>query len=209
MRVREHLTFANVVACIALFVSLGGVGYAAISLPKNSVGPSQLKRGAVTPAKLSPATRRMLVAPAVAAPVGPAGLPGSVGAQGPQGAVGPQGPGAISFEAPVSNVPGPIRTFNGVNVYGSCSASSGSLGLLPQPQAATLDASGFATIGGTFFLIKETSAGGNSFNSGTSAVVIDAIARNAPNGPAFTHFDISLKAPDCVVRGTVTPSSSG
>lgn len=38
---------ATVIACLALFVALGGTGYAAIALPKNSVGPKQLKTGAV------------------------------------------------------------------------------------------------------------------------------------------------------------------
>lgn len=41
------LNFANVVACLALFVALGGAAVAA-GLPKKSVGPQQLKQGAVT-----------------------------------------------------------------------------------------------------------------------------------------------------------------
>jgi hypothetical protein len=51
-KIRTRLTFANVVACMALFIALGGVGYAATKLPKNSVGSKQLKNGAVTTAKL-------------------------------------------------------------------------------------------------------------------------------------------------------------
>jgi hypothetical protein len=51
-KIRARLTFANVVACMALFVALGGVGYAATKLPKNSVGSKQLKNGAVSTAKL-------------------------------------------------------------------------------------------------------------------------------------------------------------
>ncbi len=44
--VRSRLTYANVVASMALFVALGGVGYAAVKLPKNSVGnvPDQAER---------------------------------------------------------------------------------------------------------------------------------------------------------------------
>ena len=37
-----------VVALMALFVALGGTSYAALKLPKNSVGNRQLKTGAVT-----------------------------------------------------------------------------------------------------------------------------------------------------------------
>ncbi len=51
-RIRKRLTFANVVACIALFVALGGASYAATRLPKNSVGSKQLKKNAVTTAKI-------------------------------------------------------------------------------------------------------------------------------------------------------------
>jgi hypothetical protein len=40
------------VALIALFVAMGGTGYAAFKLPQNSVGTKQLKKNAVTGAKV-------------------------------------------------------------------------------------------------------------------------------------------------------------
>ena len=46
-RIRNHLSFANVISMIALFVALGGASYAAVTLPKNSVGPKQIKKRAV------------------------------------------------------------------------------------------------------------------------------------------------------------------
>jgi hypothetical protein len=46
-RIRRHMSFANVISVIALFVALGGASYAAVSLPKNSVGPKQIKKRAV------------------------------------------------------------------------------------------------------------------------------------------------------------------
>jgi hypothetical protein len=46
-RIRSHLSFANVISMIALFVALGGASYAAVNLPKNSVGPKQIKKRAV------------------------------------------------------------------------------------------------------------------------------------------------------------------
>jgi hypothetical protein len=47
---RRHLTYANVMATIAVFLALGGgAAFAATQvLPKNSVGSAQLKRNAVT-----------------------------------------------------------------------------------------------------------------------------------------------------------------
>ena len=47
-----RLTYANVVATLALFIALGGASYAATQLPKNSVGSKQLKKNAVTTAKI-------------------------------------------------------------------------------------------------------------------------------------------------------------
>jgi hypothetical protein len=44
---------ALVVACVALFVALGGGAYAAFNLPKNSVGSKQIKNGAVVNSKLA------------------------------------------------------------------------------------------------------------------------------------------------------------
>jgi hypothetical protein len=43
---------ALVISLIAVFVALGGTGYAAFAVPKNSVGTKQLKKGAVTGAKI-------------------------------------------------------------------------------------------------------------------------------------------------------------
>jgi hypothetical protein len=49
---RPKLTYANVMATIAVFMALGGASYAALKLPKNSVGAKQLRRNAVTTAKI-------------------------------------------------------------------------------------------------------------------------------------------------------------
>lgn len=51
-KLRSKLTYANVMATIAVFIALGGASYAATQLPKNSVGPKQLKSNAVTTAKI-------------------------------------------------------------------------------------------------------------------------------------------------------------
>lgn len=55
-RIQERLSYANVVATLALSLALGGVGYAASQLPKNSVGTKQLKKSAVTGAKVKKQT---------------------------------------------------------------------------------------------------------------------------------------------------------
>ena len=51
-RLGARLTYANVTATLALFLALGGGAYAALKLPANSVGTTQLKKNAVTGPKV-------------------------------------------------------------------------------------------------------------------------------------------------------------
>lgn len=109
-RIRARLTFANVISLIALFVALGGTGYAAITLPKNSVTSKTIKKGAVTNAKLGKnavtsgkvkdgsllkqdfASGQLPAGPAgPQGPQGPAGKDGTNGTNGTDGAQGPAG----------------------------------------------------------------------------------------------------------------------
>jgi hypothetical protein len=50
--IRSRLTYANIVATLALFVALSGGAYAAATLPRNSVGAKQLRKKAVTRVKI-------------------------------------------------------------------------------------------------------------------------------------------------------------
>jgi hypothetical protein len=89
-RLRPRLSYANVIATLALFLVLGGgAAFAATQLPKNSVGARQLKKHAVTPAKLSASTVNQLRG--ATGPQGPKGAKGATGAKGAKGDVGPRG----------------------------------------------------------------------------------------------------------------------
>jgi hypothetical protein len=46
-RVRSHLSYANVMSTTAVFVAIGGTSYAAITLPRDSVGERQIKSRAI------------------------------------------------------------------------------------------------------------------------------------------------------------------
>ncbi len=87
---RSRPSPALVVSIIALLVAMGGTGYAAFSLPKNSVGTKQLQRGAVTPAKVAKSTIRLFKGQK--GKTGAQGLKGDTGAPGATGTTGPQGP---------------------------------------------------------------------------------------------------------------------
>ena len=88
---RARLTYANVVASAALFIALGGVSYAATQLPKNSVGTTQIKNGAVTKAKLDATAAKSLAGTA-----GAQGRPGADGSAGTSGADGAQGASGLA-----------------------------------------------------------------------------------------------------------------
>jgi hypothetical protein len=91
---RRHLSFANVVALIALFVALGGSAYAVTRLPHGSVGTAQLKNGAVTGAKVK---KGSLLKSNFKAGQLPAGVQGPAGPTGAQGPAGPAGPTASAY----------------------------------------------------------------------------------------------------------------
>jgi hypothetical protein len=82
---------ALVIACLALFVALGGGAYAAIRLPKNSVGTAQLKKNSVTTTKVKDHSLLKRDFKTGQLPAGPAGAAGAAGPQGPQGLKGDKG----------------------------------------------------------------------------------------------------------------------
>ena len=97
---RSHLSFANVTSVLALFVALSGGAYAAAVLPRNSVGPKQLQKGAVTSAKVKDGTLRrrdFRVGQLPAPPQGSAGQPGPAGPKGEAGAPGANGAPGIGL----------------------------------------------------------------------------------------------------------------
>jgi hypothetical protein len=98
--IRARLTYANVIATLALFVALGGGAYAAIQLPKGSVGRRQLQRNAVDSSKVKNHSLRAAdfeEGQLPAAQAGPKGDPG------PQGV--PGGTNVVTRSGPDENVP--------------------------------------------------------------------------------------------------------
>jgi hypothetical protein len=114
-----------VVALVALFVALGGGAYAALKLPANSVGAAQLKKKAVTPAKLSPAAKAALSRPGPKGAIGAPGSQGLRGEAGPKGDTGAAGPGAtiLNWDEAASGSPTlkTIGTVLGVTFSAECS----------------------------------------------------------------------------------------
>ena len=108
---------ATVISLMALFIALGGTGYAAIKLPANSVGTKQLKKNAVTLQKIKPSAQKALR--------GPQGDPGPQGPQGGRGATGPQGAGPVRLDWSGTAAAGTTSTLYsraGLSIKAQCSA---------------------------------------------------------------------------------------
>jgi hypothetical protein len=82
---------STVAAYTALFIALGGTSYAAVKLPKNSVGASQIKANAVSSSKVKNGSLTRSDFKTSDLPRGPQGLQGAQGLQGVQGLKGDKG----------------------------------------------------------------------------------------------------------------------
>jgi len=104
-RVRTHLSYANVMATVAVFIALGGTSYAVTQLPRNSVGSQQIRTGAVGTSELrtgavrSRDIRDRSVALRDISTGARRSLRGKTGATGPPG---PPGPAAATLAAAVT-----------------------------------------------------------------------------------------------------------
>ena len=93
---RRRLSYANVVASLALFVALGGTGYAAITITGKNVKDASLtgrdvRNSSLTTADVKNGTLLKQDFKAGQLPAGPAGPPGAPGAPGVAGAKGDTG----------------------------------------------------------------------------------------------------------------------
>jgi len=95
---------AAALAVVALAIAVAGAGYAAVALPRDSVGTAQIRAGAVTSTKVRNHSLLAVDFRKGQLPRGPRGdegPAGPVGATGPTGAQGPAGPaGATGPEGP-------------------------------------------------------------------------------------------------------------
>jgi hypothetical protein len=120
----RRLTYANVVATLALFIALGGGAVAATKLGKNSVGTRQLKNGAVTEEKIAAAAQAALRgAQGPRGEVGPKGGTGAAGAPGERGSAGAEGPPGREGASALAGAVEKERVVGGQSVAANGSAS--------------------------------------------------------------------------------------
>jgi hypothetical protein len=147
----SRLSYANVMATVAVFLALGGASYAAVALPRNSVGTPQLRESSVTRGKLATGSvdTRQLRDDAVDASKVAAGAVkkhslspwirdqlarrAEQGPAGPKGQTGPRGPGAVAvrYSQAASGTPNPVPVLDvgGLSFNASCDDSGGTVTL--------------------------------------------------------------------------------
>jgi hypothetical protein len=226
-RLRPRLTYANVMATIAVFVALGGGAYAAVSgIPdRNGVihGCYKKHKGnlrLVASGKCS--KRERAIAFNQRGPRGPAGargprglqgargIAGAAGLPGAKGEQGPRGPGATSFSTTLAQgtTGGLLATAsNGVTVTGDCSSA-------PFVQVTIKTTSGTETfelfgtvVRGNALERAETFNSAGYLASDESNVGFDVIARDASVGGFFHIFVRGRVGSPCTFWGMITPSS--
>lgn len=197
---RAHLKLpspAMVVALTALFLALGGSGYAATQTGRAAAkhkkkGPSQQALVAAAVAKYFAGHKSQLVGPpgpsgaaGPAGPTGPSGPAGGVGLQGETGARGDVGPAGLASQS--ATVAGPLMTGSAsrVDLGGpTVTVNVGPSGLVAYWAKATLSASGgsaevwlldptgeapqIVSSGGTRYTSPGSDSGTNIFNGGLS-----------------------------------------
>lgn len=150
-----------VIAMIALLVAAAGTGYAASSLPRNSVGPAQLQPDSVNTTKVK--NRSLLKidfanGQVPTGPRGPRGFPGAPGPPGSPGAKGPTGP-----HGPTGPVGSVATRWALIGKGGNVVASS-----TPAPAAVQ-------GLPGTYFVTFATPVTGH-------AIIVSSAFRDADNG---------------------------
>ena len=89
-RLRRHLSYANAMATVAVFIALGGTSYAALTITSKNVKNESLTSADIKNSSLlSKDFKAGQLAAGAPGPQGPAGAPGP---KGDTGSPGPQGP---------------------------------------------------------------------------------------------------------------------
>ena len=200
----SHTTVA---AYMALFVALGGTSYAAVTLPKNSVGGKQIKRNAVSSSKVKNGSLKLGDFGAGQVPAGPRGAQGLQGLQGPAGASGLNGAdgtaaafarvgsgGVLDNGTPVQNknvVQANVQHDGGAATATTTGPGVYCFGGLPfTPRSAVVTADSAGAVGTTNMIASvsvQRGANLNQCNAGHQQARVSILAVNETTAPTLTN----------------------
>lgn len=214
-RRESRLSYANVMATVAVFVALGGGAYAAATLPRNSVGSKQVKdhslRGKDFNRGRLPRGKRGKTGAKGAA--GPAGEKGAAGPAGAKGDPGPQGPGARSFsgQAPLDQRV-TVLALSGVEIEAVCFSSLGGARVYVDTASAGDGLYGWGTsrpfMGNTAhaFDVDTPGEGTGEGNNTLVDMVVTATRAGSPERYVDLHVSV-VKGTACNYHAVAIPSS--
>jgi hypothetical protein len=189
-RFRPRLSYANVVATLALFLALGGGAYAALKLPRNSVGPRQIKANAVNSVKV--ADRSLL-----------AGLQGGSAPRRGAGRKGRQGRPVPTERSRVQRATG--RHGEGIKLQYGCPGGSGVYLALGHEDPPPLAGFGTYSIDGSAPAILDAPAPSGEFTlTGTSRAEFDMTVQARPGKWTGVHLWV-IRGAACNVHALVIP----
>lgn len=181
-RVRARLTYANVVATLALLFAMSGGAIAAshyaISSTKQ-IKPSVLK-------KLRGKTGRpgAVGAKGTAGSTGAPGAPGITGLVGPRGESGPQSLGAINVDTTIPSGSPMLVSLDGISIESQCGAD---VDLAIEPtHGGEIQMAGTESLDGFF---GPAPIGGSTTIAAEKSVDLDAIGRDSTE-KSFARFDL-------------------
>jgi hypothetical protein len=108
-RLRARLSYANITATLALFIALGGTSYAALTLPRNSVGSAQIRKNAVGPSEIKSRAVGSSEIRDRAIKLGDLSASARTSLRGATGPAGPAGPSGVTYRAAVTSGGGSVR----------------------------------------------------------------------------------------------------
>jgi hypothetical protein len=183
MKLRHPPTPGLVISVVALVIALAGTSYAALSLPKNSVGSKQIKANAVTGSKVKDRSLRPSDFKAGQLPAGPQGPKGDKGDKGDTGAPGT--PFAFAHVNPDATLD--AANSSGVTAFSKKTDGYYCFTLTGTPRNAV--ASGDANEGGAVFTAANLTPGAHITTGdcpqGTTALVVVSGTNGLPTNHAF------------------------
>lgn len=183
-RLRARMTYANTMSTIAVFVALSGTSYAAVKIPRKSVGTAQLKSNAVTGAKVKNNSLR-------AADFAKGQLP--AGAQGPAGAAGTNGLKGDKGDQGLAGAPGSAKAYARVGADGTLEPS-----VNPVPHSKGVDA---ADVQHETGVSNNTTTGDGVYCFGGLGFNVANAVVTAGNADTFNSGDFDRFATVAVFRG--------
>ena len=171
---RRRVSFANVIATVALFVALGGTSVAAVSyingsqIKPHSIPKNRLTNGAIAAlhgARGPAGAPGSPGSPGSKGPTGSRGANGVTGARGPTGATGPAGPsGAMTVGDDTDAVLATLA--NGVSFHGDCLEGFLALYFATGQEALGVDLFGFTSQDSAVSNVDEVNDEGGVAGSG-------------------------------------------